>query len=438
MNISMIKKLNEDIPYWMKRPFAKFIRNRLIKNSVFLTTFNSLVECDKLSEKERLEYQKRKLIHELKHAYNHSKYYHYLFDKYKITPQEIKGIEDLQKLPILTKETLKLNLEDIVADDVEDSYVVTTGGTTGEPIKVMMARDAIYKEWAFIYHYWSKFGYDYTNSKLATFRGIEMGNKISMINPLYAEIRLNLFSLSFNNIEQYISEIKKFKADFIYGYPSAIYNFCRIAKKKNISLIGFFKGALFISENLYEFQEKLIKEVLQCPMIIFYGQSERAVFAERYEKGYVFNPYYGIVEISDKGEPIVTGFINSKTPLIRYLVDDYVQLAETENYYTIEGHRSSEILIGNNGEQVSAAAINFHDDTFSGISAYQFIQDEIGKCVIKIAPDEGCDQCRIDLIETKVANKLGPGFKCVIEVVNAIHLTSRGKYRLLVQNIKKY
>ena len=193
-----------------------------------------------------------------------------------------------------------------------------------------------------------------------------------------------------------------------------------------------FKAALFISENLYGFQEALIKEVIQCPMVIFYGQSERAVFAERYKERYVFNPLYGVTEISEKGEPIVTGFINPKTPLIRYLVDDYVEL--TDEGYTIEGHHDTEVLYGKNGEQITFSSINFHDDTFEKVASYQFVQNEIGKCVLKILPENGFSRERLKIIEKRVNKKLGEGFIVQAEIVSSIPLTNRGKYKIIIQN----
>ena len=44
MNISLLKKINERMPYWMKKPFAKIIRNKLIKNKVFLEEYKSLCQ----------------------------------------------------------------------------------------------------------------------------------------------------------------------------------------------------------------------------------------------------------------------------------------------------------------------------------------------------------------------------------------------------------
>ena len=174
MNISIIKKINEKMPYWMKRPFTRIIRERLINNSVFKKEYQELCKADVLSQKERETTQLSLLRNALNHAYNHSPFYKKVFDENDFNPNSIESVEDIKRLPILTKENLKRNLEEIVTDDITDSYVVTTGGTTGEPTKIMMDKDAIYREWAFIYHYWSKYGYDYRTSRLATFRGVDM------------------------------------------------------------------------------------------------------------------------------------------------------------------------------------------------------------------------------------------------------------------------
>ena len=191
-----------------------------------------------------------------------SEYYHHIFDEIKLAPNSVENLEILEKIPILDKKTLAESLNSISSANILDYYTVTTGGTCGKPTKVFMEKNAIYKEWAFVYHYWSKFGYDFYKSKLATFRGVDLGEKICEINPLYSEIRLNPFRMNRDNIEAYINRIDKYGADFIYGYPSVIYNFCRLSKEKKISLKGKYKAAFLISENLYQFQRELIQDCL--------------------------------------------------------------------------------------------------------------------------------------------------------------------------------
>ena len=45
-------------------------------------------------------------------AYKNVPYYHKLFDDLKLSPDDIKKVEDLEKLPILTKEIIKQNWDD--------------------------------------------------------------------------------------------------------------------------------------------------------------------------------------------------------------------------------------------------------------------------------------------------------------------------------------
>ena len=437
MNIAVIKKLNETIPYCMKKPFAGIIRNRLIKNKVFLKQYELLERADDMNEHEITKYQIDELKKVLIHAYRHTAYYRELMDSCGFNPKEIRSIDDLKRLPVLTKHMLKVNFERLQADDINNFYDVRTGGTTGEPTHVLLEKNSIYREWAFTYHYWSKFGYDYRKSRLATFRGVDLHGKLYDINPLYREIRINIFQLNRDNIKDNIRMIDKFAADFIYGYPSAIYNFCRLAREADIKLKRRFKAVLLISENLYDFQETEIKTVLACPIAMFYGHSERAVYAENYGDGYIFQPLYGITEISDEGHPIVTGFLNHKIPLIRYEVDDYVDpIDKDKDKVKIFGHRNSEIVYGSRGEQFRASALNFHGAISKIVPWFQFVQEVHGKLILRVPCGHGSLE-ELNKICAEIASRTGGAIEVTIEIMKDSPETSRGgyKYKLLVQKI---
>ena len=188
-----------------------------------------------------------------------------------------------------------------------------------------------------------------------------------------------------------------------------------------------------ISENLLPYQKEKIEEVLRCPIAIFYGHTERAVFAGKFEEGYLPNCLYGVTEISDCGEPIVTGFINKKTPLIRYVVDDSILPLEN-GYYEIEGHRKGDVLVGLNGEEISSAATIFHDKTFEHVLTYQFHQKEDGKCDLWIVPNKQFKNEEMNAIKNSVESKFGNSIKCNVVVVDNIELTERGKYKTIVKD----
>ena len=441
--VQKIKKINEILPGWVKVPFTPLLRSKLIKNKTFLKQYYDLIEQDQMNAEDLQIVQDKKLKETLIFAYNNSEYYKRIMDQANIS-LDSDSFEILGKLPILTKKQLKENLDRIQVPTIKNFYTVTTGGTTGEPTKVYMANDAIYKEWAFVYHYWSKYGYDFKKSKLATFRGVNLGKKLYDINPLYKEIRMNVFTMNKNNIVKYVNTIDKYGADFLYGYPSAVYNYCRLAQEAGVTPKKRYKAVFLISENLYTFQKEKIEEILASPIAMFYGHSERAVFAERDDVGYSFNPCYGITEINEKGEPVVTGFINNKTPLIRYAVDDHVEhIADKEvgafekglanGRYRISGHWDSEVLYGKKGEHISAAEINVHDGTFVGIESYQFIQREKGLCELCLVSETKLSEGSLKKIENAINKKLGGAVECKVKQVENVILSNRGKYKQIIQ-----
>lgn len=429
MKISNIKKLNEKIPDWMKLPFGRIIRHQLIHNKVFEEQYKRLDVSESASYEEVLNSLKQCLTY----AYVHTLYYHALFDSIDFNPYEFNDLTQMKSIPILTKEILQKEYQNIAVDNICNFYEVTTGGTNGKPTKVLMDKNSIYKEWAFVYHYWSKYGYDYKSSRLATLRGVDFNGKEHKYNPLYNEIRLNPFLLSDKTIADYVKKIKAFKAEFLYGYPSSVYNFCRLCLKHKIDIEKNFKAVFLISENLYQYQEDVITQATKAPIAMFYGHSERAVFAEkRQNTGYIFNDHYGYTELSCDNGIIATGFVNSKMPLIRYAVDDTARQLE-DNTYQIIGHHSAEVLYGENGTQISMAAVNFHDNSFEGVEAYQFVQNIIGKCELHIVSNSEID---ILLLSKVVQNKLGESIKCEVMKTKDIKYTSRGKYKMVIQNCK--
>lgn len=81
------------------------------------------------------EFQNERLQEAIAYAYVNSKFYKRLFDSNGISPQEIRTIADLQKLPFTTKTDLQLHNEDFLCVEPEKIVdYVTTSGTLGDPV----------------------------------------------------------------------------------------------------------------------------------------------------------------------------------------------------------------------------------------------------------------------------------------------------------------
>ncbi len=80
--------------------------------------------------------QSEKLVKQVKHVYENVPYYRDLMDKKGVTPDDIKGIEDLHKLPFLTKADLRDAYPyGLLAKPLSDCVrIQSTSGTTGKRV----------------------------------------------------------------------------------------------------------------------------------------------------------------------------------------------------------------------------------------------------------------------------------------------------------------
>jgi len=437
MDFNKIKKLNEKCPQFIKVACAPFIRGRLIKNKVFINTYKGIDKFNSLSEEEKDLQQFKKLKDDLIYCYNNVQYYKELFDKINFDPYKITKIQDIKTIPYLTKEIVIENEGKLLSKENINYYLAHTGGSSGKPLAIYLDKESIYKERAFVYNYWAKFGYDVKKSKMLTFRGLEFEGKTYKFNPIYNEIVMSPFKLNENTIDEYVKVIRRFKPNFICGYPSALMNFCRLLEKSKESLT--FKGIFFISENCSVEEKSYIEGVLKGKSTSFYGHSERAVFAEKYDDTYVFNKLYGYTELipleeENKYRIVCTGFLNKKMPLVRYLTDDIAVIHDGN--MDIIGHWDKEMLIGKNEEKISIASINFHTDEFKKIKQYQFEQLEKGKVILKIVKEENISKDDISLMNKALEKKLKNILDVEIKIVDSIALSNRGKVKKIIQHLK--
>ena len=83
------------------------------------------------------EYQNEKLRLLIQHSYEKVPYYRNIMNKIKLKPDDIKTIEDLPKLPILTRNDIKQNFDNLRAQNFirKKLKLGYTSGTTGSPLQ---------------------------------------------------------------------------------------------------------------------------------------------------------------------------------------------------------------------------------------------------------------------------------------------------------------
>lgn len=79
----------------------------------------------------------------IEYVYGNCPYYKNLFDKVGVTTDDINKVQDLQKIPILTKEEVRKNVTDIISRRAMIIEMHATAGTTGERFPVYLTKEEL-------------------------------------------------------------------------------------------------------------------------------------------------------------------------------------------------------------------------------------------------------------------------------------------------------
>lgn len=443
MNKHFLKKIRDTMPEFLKYLTASIFRNKLIKNKDYVEYTKLLENREFLNEEVIKEYQFNELKKILIYAKDTVPYYTKLFNQVGFDPQEMKSANEMKVIPFLTKEIIRKNFDQLISTKKVPGghYIATTGGSTGEPLKVLLDYQCVFKENAFVNHYRSKLGYT-IKDRLATFRGVEFDDKLWKFNPMQNELIFSPFKLSKNTLPKYVEKLNKFKPNYLNGYLSSIYFFAKLLSDNKLTLKYPIRGVFLISENIDTEQRGFVENFFQVKSSTFYGHSERCIIGEELKKNeYSFDPYYGYTELiknEDNSFQIVgTGFLNKTFPLIRYQTNDNCK-SINNNKVSIEGRwKLSDFLIGFNGEQVFHSSFNFHSEIFKNVVNYQFIQNQNGRVDLLLVVNKYFVNEEIDLMKKEIDKKTKDVIEFDIKVVDKLLLSKRGKFTMFINNINK-
>ena len=93
-------------------------------------------EIETASREEIIKIQNEKLVKQVKHVYDNVPYYRDLMDKKGVKPEDIKTIDDIKKLPFLTKDDLREAYPyGLLGTDLKNCVrIQSTSGTTGKRV----------------------------------------------------------------------------------------------------------------------------------------------------------------------------------------------------------------------------------------------------------------------------------------------------------------
>lgn len=421
----------------IKRKILTYLPNKLLYGKKYSNLLNELIEKEKLSNSQKKEWQLKKLNEILEYSQKNVPYYSRIFKENKIE-LPLKNIEEIKKIPILTKEIIKENYGDLISKEKIESRILNTGGSTGEPLKLLKSKINLIKEEVFLDYYMKKIGLSSFKCRKAIIRGEYPKQGIS--EKIGNNLILSSYLITEDTIKNYILELEKFNPEIIHVYPSSIYMIAKIIDEKKLKInLPRLKLIFSSSEIFYLEQKKLVNKIFKCTIFDLYGNTENTVHATNLfpEETYYFNDFYSYVELIDN-EIISTSFNDLAMPLIRYKTGDEVEFIDNKGSFIIKG-RIQDYIYGHNNEKYPVVGIIFgqHFSSFQDIDNFQIKQEKIGEIEFLIQSKSKLSKEKEEEISKILEKGTNNNLKVGIKYVNVLERTKRGKYKFLIQLIKE-
>jgi len=420
--------------------------------------FNTLKKIEGYSKEQISNLQSKKLLNFLKYSYDNVTYYKKTFDSLNI---DIKTVDALKKIPILTKDIIRKNENDLISNEFKqcDLGKRNTGGSTGEPLEFYSDRYSGSNDNAHHWYLYSLMGYQKGDLILGgggifiekELRDKNIFWKKNNKNNVWGEYSFSVLYITDTNIKYYIDKLLEIKPSILRGYPSFYDKLATYILDKNIKLNFKIKGINLTAEMCSEAQRINIEEAFSSVVYFEYGHTEICLYCYTHDKSYIYksSPIYGYIEVLDEygkdvsigeiGSIIVTGFNNYGMPFIRYDTGDlgevYYRNGGEIHFKKIVG-RNQDYILSKENQKVYLTALIFgqHLKAFKNIEQWQLKQDVVGEVVISII--KGSSYSEND--EKEIINN----FQSVANIdlyfnyVKDIPLTKRGKHLFLIQNVE--
>ncbi|MBS3109503.1 phenylacetate--CoA ligase family protein [Candidatus Woesearchaeota archaeon] len=434
------------------------IIGRILNRLGNITSLNDYIEYLKIKKNLRMtseelkQFQDDRLRKIIRHSYETVPYYKKLFDGHDITPEDIKSVDDLAKIPITEKRTFQNadNREFLsTCFGQKDLTLTTTGGSTGTPLKIYMSKKGLRRRLAegrriLFLHGFSAFD----KSLLFSFYSYpeELIGLLGLFRQKHVPWEISI-------AEQY-KIFREYDADGIRGYPSRVNLLAEYILDNNLD-VKKPRTILISAEFLDDDVRKRIEKVFGAKVTNTYACEEygQAAWECRMHDGLHVNSDSLVIQIikngkeaspGEEGEVICTDLNNYAMPLIRYNLGDIAAMSGRKcpcgiSFPLIENlkGRASDYFVLPSGNKFSSTFI-YILPRLGGVLEYQIAQKSLTRLDVKIVKSRDWTPEHTKKI-WNFLNKCSTLKDIRISYVKSIKRTKRAKLRRFIplKNSKK-
>jgi len=280
--------------------------------------------------------------------------YHLRYNSFYKSFGKSIDVNDWNSVPVLTKKDLQQPLENRLSEGYtkQNVYINKTSGSSGHPFVFAKDKWCHALTWAEIMDRFSWYNLDFNTSKQARFYGIPLDKKgyykERFKDFLSNRYRFSIFDFTEKTLNRALHKFNSTPFDYINGYTSAIVQFAKFLKSKNLVLTSICPSlsvCIVTAEMLFKNDKELLEHYLGVPVIKEYGASELGLIGfENLNNEWQLNTETLYVEVLDdnnsaitnggSGRLVVTSLYNKAHPFIRYDLGDIGQISTNRSNST--------------------------------------------------------------------------------------------------------
>ena len=330
-------------------------------------------KIETMSSEDKKKLQSERLVAQVKKLYEMVPFYKKRMDEKGVTPADIKSIDDISKLPFMTKDDLReVYPHGLLAVKQEDIVEVhMSSGTTGKPVVMEYTRNDI-NDWA------------EAVARALTMTGVSASSTIQVsygyglftggfgIHHGGQKIGASVIPMSGGNTKKQLQVLQDFQPEYLACTPSYAMYLAEAAIEEGLVDKLNLKYGIFGAEPWSEAMRKEIEEKLNIKALDIYGLTEITGPGVAMECEYqdmlhvaddlfypeIINPETGeVLPFGEKGELVFTTLTKEGTPVLRYRTKDITFLSEEKckcGRTTVRMHR----LMGRTDDMLIIRGVN--------------------------------------------------------------------------------
>lgn len=386
-----------------------------------------------------------------------SPYWKQQFDTFGVNPDTNDPFGELHKLPILTKDTVKENVKDIINPSVDKDALLWrhTSGTTGSGLVFPETRETEWATWAHWWRYRRWHGLD--PSIWCGYFGGRSLVPVQATKPPYwrvnrpaRQLMLSGYHLSRDTAPAYIAALREFDVEWVHGYPSMLTLVAQYANEGSLRIeLPRLRVVTTGAENLSDWQRDAIERAFGVKVVQHYGQAEAAANISECEFGrlHVDEDFSAVEFVAHEHNEqslriIGTNWINPAFPLLRYEIGDLAVPDDSgckcgrpsRTVHSIDG-RQEDYLRLPSGVRIGRLDHIFKD--MVNVREAQFVQSEPSAVTIRIARGAGYTDHDEQQLLSEMRQRIGDDLRVSVEYLEAIPRGPNGKLRLVLSTLPK-